>query len=1066
MQTILRYFIQHPTAANLLMAFAIALGLASAFTIRAQFFPDVVSETATVRVVWAGAGPADVDAGIIAVLEPTLRAIDGVEKTQSLAREALGSVVITFGPGVDLDAAVADVEAAVDAVVSDLPDSAEEPTVTRGRFRDLVTNVVLSGAVSRERLTAEAEGLRDALFTSGVTRVSIEGVVDPVIRIEPDANALRRFGLSLTDLAARVRAESEALPLGSLDGGAARVRAGEDRRGIDQLAAIPVIRRVDGSNVRLDDIARLTLFDGDGPVEDGQAAIGGTGASVFFSGGDPAVRLRVDRHAAGDAIEIQRAVERVVADFQPSLPQGVEARLTQTRAQAIIDRLDILYRNGLGGLVIVLALLFLFLNARTALWVAAGVPTALLATIALMQLGGISLNMVSLFALILCLGIVVDDAIVVGEHADHLARKGETPARAALLSARRMAGPVVSASLTTIIAFGALVLIGGRFGDFVADLPRTVVAVVAASLVECFIILPAHMRHALAAGAANAWYDAPSRAVNRGFDWFRERAFRPMMSFAARLRYPVVGGVIALFLASLALRADGTVPWFFFNAPERGTIRVNVAMAHGAQRSDTFAMIGEMRRALDVVNARFADEHGDAPVIDETARIGGGVGRGLGGSVSRDADQLGGMEVELIDPDLRTYSANVFARAWEAEIQRPPLLEAISLRGLRSGPGDDPIVLEISGAADARALKAASLALQDAIAGLPGVSAVEDSMPYDKPELTIQLSRRGEALGFSTDVIASELRGRLDGVEVAQYPLNGREGRIEVRLADGARDAGFVYDTRLIAPGGGSVALADIAAVTETQGFASATRINGIPLTVVTGDIEDDAEIRAAAQAALSGGIIPEIEARYGVEIIESGLKQQERDFLNDAMIGFALGVLGIYLTLAWVFGSWRRPFVVLLAIPFGFIGAIWGHYWHDVPLSMFSVVGLIGLSGIVINDSIVLVTAIDERARRQPFRDAVLDGVCDRLRAVLLTTLTTVGGLTPLLFETSRQALFLKPTVITLAFGLSFGLIMILAVTPAFVIVQHDVGNAWRAFRRGSRQMIRRRKGLGAGRG
>ncbi|MGE0857296.1 MAG: efflux RND transporter permease subunit, partial [Hyphomicrobiaceae bacterium] len=712
-------------------------------------------------------------------------------------------------------------------------------------------------------------------------------------------------------------------------------------------------------------------------------------------------------------------------------------------------------------------LLFLFLSARTALWVTAGIPVAMAATIALMYAFGFTFNMISLFALIICLGIVVDDAIVVGEHTDHLARQGLPPAEAASEAARRMAAPVFSASITTVVAFAVLSLIGGRFGRLVSDIPFTVSVVILASLVESFLILPAHMRHALM-HRGETWIDAPSRFVNRGFDRFKDRAFRPFMRVVVRLRYPVIALGLMVLAFSVAAYLDKTVRWQFFSSPERATINANIAMLDSATRADTRAMVAELDRALKAVDQRYKEKYGQSPVQVAIAKVGGTTGRGLKGADAKDPDQLAGYDIELIDPDKRSYAASEFIRDWQDEVRRHPLLETLALRGDRSGPGGDAIDVKIAGS-DEVTLKAAAEAVKRALQRFPNATGVEDDLAYDRPELLIDLTPKGEALGFTTASVASALRQRLDGIEAIKLARGSNEIVARVRLPRDEVGPAYLARATLPLAGGGFVPLSEIAKVREVEGFSSIRRENGDRRVVVTGDLGDDAAESAEVLNALAQEILPDVSARFGVTTTTGGLAEQEREFMGEATLGLILALVGIYLTLAWVFASWSRPAIVMLIIPFGLVGAIWGHWLHGQPMSMFSVIGLIGMAGIIINDSIVLVTTIDERAETEDVRTAIVEGTADRLRAVMLTTLTTVGGLAPLLMETSRQAQFLKPTVITLAYGLGFGVLLVLLLTPAMLGIAHDIARGWRSARRLPRALSRRRSmsgfGLSAGR-
>jgi len=912
--------------------------------------------------------------------------------------------------------------------------------VRRGAWRDRVTDVVITGPVGVDQLGNFADEFVTRLFAEGVTRTTIRGVAAPQTIIEVASISLIRNDVTMAQIAEAIAAEVDANPAGDVGNSNARVRTGVAKRTADAIADIVLRSNDDGSKLRVGDVATLRVEG----IDRNRA---------YFVGENPAISVRIDRSAKGDAIDIQAKVQDVADSLELTLPEGVEVSLIRTRAEAISGRLNILLDNGLVGLGLVVALLFLFLNARTAFWVAAGIPVAMLSAIALMYVAGLTINMISLFALIITLGIVVDDAIVVGEHADFRARRlGETPVEAAENAAIRMSAPVFSATLTTVIAFFGLAAISGRFGDLIQDIPFTVIAVLIASLVECFLILPHHMSKALVHTAKTHWYDVPSRIVNRGFDRGRETLVRPLMGFVVKARYPVLAGAFVLLALQAAQFIRGDVQWRFFNAPERGSVTGNFAMAPGATRADTIEMMREMQRATEELGAELASEDrlGVNPIDFVMAEIGGNAGRGLSGTDTKDADQLGAISIELIDADLRPgYSSFAFVGELQDRVVKHPLAETVSFRGWRSGPGGDALDVEFYGA-NAEVLKEASEALKTALAQFPEVSAVEDNLSYDKEELVLELTPQGQALGFAIDSLGRTLRNRLNGIEAATYPDGPRSASIHVELPTGELTADFLERTQMRTAAGQYVPLADIVTVQQRSGFSTVRRENGIQLISVTGDISEDDPARAEEiMTQLQDEILPKIESEQQVSFRLSGLAEQEDQFLSDALLGLMLALLGIYLTLAWIFASWTRPVVVMAIIPFGLVGTIYGHAVWDVPLSMFTVVGLIGMTGIVINDSIVLVTTVDEYAKDRGLIPAIIDAACDRLRPVLLTTLTTVLGLAPLLYEQSQQAQFLKPTVITLVYGLGFGMVLVLLVVPALIAMQLDVARHMAATRR-----------------
>lgn len=1033
---VFRYFTRHRTAANLLLLLMLAAGIAAAPRMHAQFFPDVVINSVRVSVAWPGAGASDVDAAIIQVVEPAMMAVDGVASTSSTASEGRAVVTLEFEPGHDIAQGASDVQDALDTL-STLPADAEEPRVTRSGWRDRVTNVVITGPVAIEQLALFTDEFVARLFAEGITRATIQGIASPEIAIEVPAMRLVQHDITLAAIAQAIATEVAADPSGALAGGAQRVRTGAERRTPEDIRAIVLRSAADGSTLTVGDVARVS----------GQAVDRGR---AYYVGPSQAVVVRIDRTESGDAIGMQADVERIAADMMLSLPQGVRVELVNARAEAITGRLNLLLTNGLQGLALVLVLLFLFLNARTAIWVAAGIPVSMLTAVAVMYVAGMSLNMISLFALIITLGIVVDDAIVVGEHADYRYRTlGESPYAAAENAATRMAMPVLAASITTIVAFGGLTVIGGRFGDMIADIPWTVIAVLLASLVECFLILPNHMAHALAGAAKERWYDWPSRMVNKGFDAFRIAVFKPFMRLVIAARYAVLAGLMVAMAWAATAVIGGQVTWRFFSSPEQGTLSGNFLMTPEATREDTLSMMRELQRAAEALATRLEAEHGTWPIASAVAEIGGNAGRALAAAENRDADHQGSITIDLINADFRPYSSFEFTAMLQEEVRNHPLLEELSFRSFGMGPGGDSLSVDLIGA-DAEALKAAAEALKAALAPFGQVTGLEDTLAYDKEELVLELTAQGQALGFSTEALARDLRQRLSGIEAATFPDGPRSATIRVALPDSERAADFLENTLLRSASGRYLPLGDIVRVETRQGFSSIRRENGLQLVTVSGVLDegDPAAARAVLEQ-LETTILPRLSEDHGVTWRLSGLSQQEDEFLSDATLGVVACLAAIYLTLAWVFSSWTRPIVVMAVIPFGMIGVIYGHLSWNIAMTMFSVVGMIGMAGIIINDSIVLVSTVDQYSRERGLIPSIVDAASDRLRPILLTTATTVFGLGPLLFERSNDAQFLRPTVVTLSYGLGFGMVLVLLIVPALLAAGHDVQRMVRSLRR-----------------
>ncbi|WP_068304330.1 efflux RND transporter permease subunit [Pararhodobacter sp. CCB-MM2] len=1034
-----RYFTRHRTAANLVLVLMLAAGLFAVPRMHAQFFPDVVVDSVSISVSWPGAGASDVDAAIVQVMEPTLMAVEGVSSSSSTASEGRARLELEFEPGWDIDRATSDVQDALD-VITTLPEDAEDPRITRSTWRDRVTNVVIAGPVGMDQLVNFTDEFVARLFAAGITRASIAGIASPEISVEVPSMRLVQYDVTLAEIAQAIDASVSADPSGELAGGTQRVRTGEARRSPDEIEAIVLRSGADGSTLTVGDVAtvRAEAYDRD---------------RSYYSGDHQAVVVRVERSQNGDAIGIQATVQDVADEMLLSLPEGMRIELTSARADMISGRLNILLTNGAQGLVLVVLLLFLFLNARTAIWVAAGIPVSMLAAVAFMYASGMSLNMISLFALIITLGIVVDDAIVVGEHADFRYRVlKESPQEAAENAATRMGMPVLAASLTTVIAFGGLTVIGGRFGDMIADIPWTVIAVLVASVVECFLILPNHMAHALAGSAKDHWYDWPSRMVNKGFDAFRDKLFLPFMRLVIRARYVVLAALVVCLAWAGTMFIRGDVTWRFFSSPEQGTLSANFLMAPDATRADTMAMMQELQRAARDLSARLEAEHGAWPVASIVAEVGGNTGRGLAAAENRSPDQQGSLTIDLIGADHRPYSSFEFTSMLQDEVRQNPLLEELSFRSFGMGPGGDSLSVDLIGA-DAETLKAAAEALKALLSGFAIVTGLEDSLAYDKEELVLALTPQGQALGFSTDALARELRQRLSGIEAAVFPDGVRSAEIWVTLPENERAADFLENTLLRSSGGRYLPLGDIVRVETQQGFSSIQRENGLQLVTVSGVLDDeDAAAAAALLSQMESEILPRLAEDFGITFRLSGLSQQEDEFLGDATLGAIGCLIAIYLVLAWVFSSWLRPLVVMSVIPFGLIGVIYGHAAWNIPLTMFSVVGIIGMAGIIINDSIVLVSTVDEYSVERGLFPSIAEAAADRLRPVLLTTATTVFGLGPLLFERSNDAQFLRPTVVTLSYGLGFGMVLVLLIVPSLLATGHDLSRAVASLKRALR--------------
>jgi multidrug efflux pump subunit AcrB len=1021
---LVRLFARHPTAGNLLMAVMVLLGLIALTKLNRQFLPDFGIDVISVTVEWPGATAQDVEESIIEALEPELRFIDGVDRVRGTASEGQGTIAIEFQPGTDLQRALSDVESAV-AQVTTLPEDSERPRIRRIFRYDTIARLVLSGPYDERTLKALAKRIREELLARGVDRVTFFGLRDEEIRVETTPANLRRLDLTLDELAAAIARASQDLPAGDLGGAFDRQpRALGLARSAAEIAAIEVRATPSGHKLRVGELAEVTDgFDPDAPE--------GRRQNVR------AIELHIERALGNDALQVADAVDAYLAQLPETLPANVDVEVYDVAADLIRDRIDLLLRNGLSGLLLVLAILFFFLNARVAFWIAAGIPISLLAMLGVLWVGGLTINMISLFAMILAIGIVVDDAIVVGEHTAALHEQGMSPQEAAEQGALRMAAPVTSASLTTIASFLPILVVGDIIGQVIREIPLVVIAVLVASLIECFFVLPCHLRGALAGlGPPGRW----RRALNQGFEYLRERHFRRLVETALAWRYTTLAAALGALILALGLIAGGRVGFVFFSAPEATTVYANLVMAPGTSRAATERTLAAMDEALaateqvfgvgpdELVVMRFV-QLGETLIVDPRIR-------------RLNGDNVGAIHVELVTSDRRAVRTDAFIEAWRARLPPLPGVETLTITPRLGGPPGRELDIHLRGGDSLDDLKQASLAVRDLLARLPGVSQIDDDLPYGKQEILVELTARGRALGFTTESVGRQLRDALEGRIAKRFARGDEEVDVLVSLAGNAASGLALAQFPLRGPTSREVPLGEVADLREDRGFASIRREDGVRQVAITAEL-DEAQIRLeqVMRTLIEVGL-PEIAERHGLTYEFAGRAEEQARTLADIRLGAVLALVLIYIVLAWVFGSFTRPLAVMLIIPFGLVGAVLGHVLLGYDLSILSLIALLGLSGILVNDSIILVTAIDRlRAEGMALEQAVVDGACARLRAVILTSATTIGGLTPLLFETSFQAQFLIPMAITIVFGLMVTTFLVLLLVPAMIGIQADFG-------------------------
>ncbi len=1019
---LLGVFARHKVAANLLMVMMVLAGAWALTRLNTQFFPNFALDFVTVRVVWTGASAEDVESAITVPIERELRAVDGLRKMSSTSAEGVSSITLEYEEGTDMGVALDQVKERV-GLIRNLPASSEDPEISKIVRREPVARLLVSTDYELGDLRALVHEMERELLDRGIASIGITGLPDEEIAIQVPTERLRELDMSLDNIATRVAELSRDLPAGTIG----RNDVSRQLRALEQDRTVLEFERL---ALRSDDTGRLLRL-GDVATIQRRARSGET--RVLFHG-KPTVELDVRRAENKDSLEAARILQRWYEETKPGLPPGVELVIFDQSWRFIQQRIDLLLKNGAGGLVLVVLILFLFMNGRVAFWVAAGIPVSFMATLGVLYAVGGSINMISLFAMIMTLGIIVDDAIVVGEDALTHYEAGEEPLQAAEGGARRMLAPVISSSLTTIAAFLPLMLVSGIIGNILFDIPVVVVCVIAASLVEAFMILPGHLRHSFQR-AHHRDSGRLRRSLEGGFIRFRESLFRPVATWAVTDPATVVSIALSLLLLTIGLLVGGRLSFNFFPSPEGTIIRANVGFVAGTPPERVTAFLEQADEALAQTEQSFGEKLVDTAVV----RLGSALT--VDEHNVRRGDQFGSIMVELVEPDARHVRNLQFIKAWEDAITLPAGIESFSIFERRPGPPGRDVDIRLHGS-DAGRLKEAALALRQTLETIPGVSAVEDDLPFGPEQLIYKLTPLGEALGLTVESVGRQLRAAYDG-RIAQIFQDGQD-EVEVRvvLPDSERNSLSSLDAfGILLPDGKTVPLPSVVDIRSRRGFQILRRTNGKLSVQVSADVDAAVTTSNSVLTRLRESTLPLLNRRFGVDYGFEGRSADQEETLADMRRGGVFALAMIYLVLAWVFASYGWPLVVMSAIPFGLVGALAGHWLLGIDVTILSLFGMFGLSGIVVNDSIVLVTFYKHlREAGVETRRAIVESACLRLRAVLLTSLTTIAGLTPLLFETSLQAQFLIPMAVSISFGLAFSTVLVLLLVPSLLAIHECI--------------------------
>lgn len=1011
----LAWMIYNRVTPNLLMIALIMGGFFVSGQIKKEVFPEFELDRVTVSVAYPGASPEEVEQGIVLVVEEAVRGLEGIKELTSRAGEGSGSVSIELLADINQQKVYQDIKQEVDRIRS-FPDDAEEPQVSLVARRREVLNIQLYGNTTEAALRETAEQVRDRLLQDPeITQIDLSGARDLEIHVDVPQEKLRAYKLTLDDIARTIDAASTDIPGGAVetDGGDILLRVTDRRDWANEFARIPIISASDGTVVRLEDIATVREAFEDSSrfaTYNGQRSIG------------------LDVYRVGDQtpVGVSRAVRNAMTEIEADITEGIDWDINRDRSEIYEQRLNLLLKNAGIGLCLVLLLLGLFLEFKLAFWVTMGIPISFLGGLLFLPALGVSINIVSMFAFIVALGIVVDDAIVAGENIYEYRQRGHGMIKAAILGARTVAIPITFAILTNIVAFMPLYFVPGVMGKIWKAIPVVVITVFAISLVEALFILPAHLAHTRSTPSSkltarlHEWQQNFSVKVSH----FIDSRYRPLLKLSIRWRGLTVAIGMAVLMIILSYVMSGRIGMILMPRVESDRAVVTAVLPAGSPLS-----------AAEMVQKRLVSG------IERVAAENGGD-QLLQGVYAEVNESEVGVTAYLTPPNVRPLSTGTVTNLWREEVGPIIGLESLRYESDRGGPGGGAALTVELSHRDTDVLDRASATLAERLAEFPNVKDVDDGFTPGKEQLDFRITPRGESLGLTSRDIARQVRNAFSGTTALRQQRGRNEVTVRVRLPEDERSSEFnIENLMLKTPAGTFVPLFEVAEVKRGRAYTTINRREARRTVSVSAGVEPISET-GQILATLNSQILPELAQdfpglTYGYQGRQARMKESTGGLAN----GFIMAMIAIYFLLAIPFRSYSQPMVVMLAIPFGVVGAVLGHLIMGYSLSLMSMMGIVALSGVVVNDSLVLI----DYANRQRLEGAsAFTAVCDagarRFRPIILTTLTTFGGLAPMIFETSRQARFLIPMALSLGFGILFATVITLLLVPSLYLLVDDV--------------------------
>ena len=1059
----IRWFTNNGVAANLLAAILIVAGLFTASSIKLELFPELDLDIISINVPYPGAAPNEVESGVIELIENRIQDVEGIKKITATAAEGYAALTVEVERGYDASKISDKIKVRVDAI-DNFPEQAEEPTVEELLIRNEVISLAIYGAAEPKVLKEFAEYIRDELNTrADITQVDINGIAEFQISINVSEAKLRRYGLSFAQVADAVRRSSVDIPGGTIksSGGEILLRTTGKAYETTAFEEIPLITANDGATVYLGDVAEIV----DGFVDD---------PLITEFNDQRAVLLRI--YALGDqgALDVSARVQDFADEMQNQLPAGLQIETFRDFTYYLKGRLQMLITNGIYGLLLVFLILTLFLRPSLAFFVMLGIPISFLGALLVLPPLGISINLASLFGFILVLGIVVDDAIIVGESVFTQFQKNKGASiEASIHGAHKVSIPVTFAVLTTVVAFLPILTIPGFLGKFFFPIPVVVIATLILSLIESKLILPYHLTLCKVGGDERGklnWLSRQQRKIADGLEYFIEHYYTPFLKLAIRFRYATAASFVAILMVMLGMIAGKHVPFVFFPPVPSDYIVAKLVMPEGTPLELTTQAIEKMQAGLEELIRETEGAGLGSPFDNAVVTIGAqpfeGSGGPMGSTMMRNKTNLAEIAVELIKrEDLmgggedERLSAPNLANRWRELIGPIAGAKELSFNANAAGGVGMPINIQLTGR-DFDQLQSASEAIKAKLATYQGLFDIKDNYSSGKREIQLQIKPSAHNLGLRQSDLGSQVRAAFYGIE-AQRIQRGRDDiKVMVRYPPEERSSvDNLEELRIRTPNGSEVPFNEVADFEITEGFSAITRVDRRRVLNITADADKDVAKLDLIKADLAGesvathsvatdlqtqqlGLIDQILQDYpGVSWTFEGEAREQADIFISLQKMTLVALFIIYALLAIPLKSYIQPIIVMIVIPFGLIGAIGGHMLMGQPMSILSILGFVALAGVVVNDSLVLVDFVNqERKEGMPLREAIANAGGLRFRPIILTSLTTFAGLLPLLFETSLQAQFLIPMAISLSFGVLFATFITLLLVPAFYSILEDI--------------------------